>query len=61
MPKLSEQALLLLNAYRWPRNIRQLPNVLFSVVALNTAFVIEAKAIEQALTKFSQYEDSFTR
>jgi len=40
--------------YRWPGNIRQLQNVLFSVVALNVAQVIDAKAIEQALTKFSQ-------
>ena len=53
-PKLSEQALLLLQAYRWPGNIRQLQNVLFSVVALNTTSVIEAQAVEQALAKFSQ-------
>lgn len=57
VPKLSEQALLLLQAYRWPGNIRQLQNVLFSVIALNTAPIIEAKAIEQALTKFSPEED----
>tara|TARA_R110002167_G_scaffold122949_4_gene301751 strand:- start:42706 stop:44337 length:1632 start_codon:yes stop_codon:yes gene_type:complete len=54
IPKLSEQALLLLQAYRWPGNIRQLQNVLFSVVALNTVPVIEAQAVEQALAKFSQ-------
>jgi len=53
-PKLSEPALLLLQAYRWPGNIRQLQNVLFSIVALNTAPVIEAQAVEQALAKFSQ-------
>ena len=53
-PKLSEQALLLLQAYRWPGNIRQLQNVLFSVVALNTESVIQAQAVELALTKFSQ-------
>lgn len=52
--KLTEQALLLLQAYHWPGNIRQLQNVLFSVVALNTSHVIDAQAIEQALTKFSQ-------
>jgi len=52
--KLTEQALLLLKAYHWPGNIRQLQNVLFSVVALNTSHVIDAQAIEQALTKFSQ-------
>jgi transcriptional regulator of aroF, aroG, tyrA and aromatic amino acid transport len=52
--RLTEQALLLLQAYHWPGNIRQLQNVLFSVVALNTSQVIDAQAIEQALTKFSQ-------
>ncbi len=54
-PKLSEQALRLLQAYHWPGNIRQLQNILFSVVALNTTPVIEAKAVEQALTKFSHH------
>jgi len=52
--KLTEEALLLLQAYHWPGNIRQLQNVLFSVVALNTSNSIEAQAIEGALTKFSQ-------
>jgi transcriptional regulator of aroF, aroG, tyrA and aromatic amino acid transport len=52
--RLTEEALLLLQAYHWPGNIRQLQNVLFSVVALNTSQVIDAQAIEQALTKFSQ-------
>mgnify|MGYP000439312922 FL=1 len=53
-PQLSEQGLLILQAYRWPGNIRQLQNVLFSVVALNTTSVIEAEAITEALAKFSQ-------
>ncbi len=53
-PILSEQALLLLQAYDWPGNIRQLQNVLFSVIALNTESVIGAQAVEQALTKFSK-------
>ena len=53
-PKLSEHALGVLQSYPWPGNIRQLQSVLFSVVALNVAQVIDAKAIEQALTKFSQ-------
>ena len=54
VPKLTEQALLLLQAYPWPGNIRQLQNMLFSVVALNTSSVIEKAEIAQALTKFSQ-------
>jgi len=53
-PQLTEQALHLLQAYHWPGNIRQLQNVLFSIIALNTQAVIEAKAVEQALMKFSQ-------
>lgn len=52
--KLTEGALALLRAYHWPGNIRQLQNVLFSVVALNTSNVIDVHDIEQALTKFSQ-------
>ena len=54
VPKLSEQALLLLQSYQWPGNIRQLQNVLFSVVALTTCSVIKVQAVEQALAKFSQ-------
>ena len=54
IPKLSEQALHLLQTYYWPGNIRQLQNVLFSIVALNTEKVIEANVVEQALMKFSQ-------
>ena len=53
-PKLSEQALHLLQSYQWPGNIRQLQNVLFSVVALNTEAVIDVKSITQALQKFAQ-------
>jgi TyrR family helix-turn-helix protein len=51
--KLTEEALTLLQAYYWPGNIRQLQNVLFSVVALNTSDKIHGQAIEQALIKFS--------
>ena len=57
-PKLSEQALLLLQAYSWPGNIRQLQNVLFSIVALNTSPTIEVQAVEQSLAKFSNDENN---
>jgi TyrR family helix-turn-helix protein len=53
-PILSEQALLLLQSYSWPGNIRQLQNVLFSIVALNTVPIIAIEAVEEALAKFSQ-------
>lgn len=51
--KLTAEALSLLQEYHWPGNIRQLQNVLFSVVALNISGEIDAQSIEQALAKFS--------
>lgn len=57
IPNLNEQALALLLAYHWPGNIRQLQNVLFSIVALNTTPIIEMQAVEQALEKFYQEID----
>lgn len=58
VPLLTEQALLLLQAYHWPGNIRQLQNVLFSIVALNSSPFIEPQEVEQALAKFSQDDKS---
>ncbi|MCW8833188.1 MAG: sigma 54-interacting transcriptional regulator, partial [Colwellia sp.] len=57
-PTLTEPALALLKAYHWPGNIRQLQNVLFSVVALSVSDRIEAIDIEQVLAKYSQGEQS---
>jgi transcriptional regulator of aroF, aroG, tyrA and aromatic amino acid transport len=59
-PQLTEPALSLLKAYQWPGNIRQLQNILFSVVALSDNEHIEAKDIEQALAKFSQHDEAQT-
>lgn len=59
-PKLTKQALHLLKSYQWPGNIRQLQNVLFSIIALNTQSVIEAEAVEAALQKFSQENNQVT-
>ena len=50
---LSESALALLQQYQWPGNIRQLQNILFSVVALTVGDVIDEQDITQALAKFS--------
>jgi len=58
--KLTEPALALLKIYQWPGNIRQLQNVLFSVVALSVNEQIEVKDIEQALAKFSPHDKSLT-
>jgi len=53
-PKLTTQALLLLQNYDWPGNIRQLQNVLFSVVALSNGSDIRAEDLQQVLNKFSK-------
>jgi len=53
IPALSESALLVLQRYYWPGNIRQLQNVLFSAVALNKAGDITAADLQQVLAKFS--------
>jgi len=53
-PELRETALALLKDYHWPGNIRQLQNILFSVVALNNTGYIEEVEVAQALAKFSQ-------
>ena len=50
-PKLTAQALSLLQGFAWPGNIRQLQNVLFSVVALNNGGDICADDLLQVLNK----------
>jgi TyrR family helix-turn-helix protein len=51
--QLSEEALLVLQNYAWPGNIRQLQNILFSVVALASQQLISAKEIKAALSQQS--------
>lgn len=50
-PKLTHQALALLQNFAWPGNIRQLQNVLFSVVALNNGDDISADDLQAVLNK----------
>ena len=50
-PKLTHQALALLQSFAWPGNIRQLQNVLFSVVALNNGDDICADDLLSVLNK----------
>ena len=50
-PKLTHQALALLQRFAWPGNIRQLQNVLFSVVALNNGDDICADDLLSVLNK----------
>ena len=52
-PKLTKQAKALLGSYGWPGNIRQLQNVLFSVVALNDGGDISTIELQQVLSKFA--------
>jgi transcriptional regulator of aroF, aroG, tyrA and aromatic amino acid transport len=50
-PKITEQALDTLLAYHWPGNIRQLQNILFRVVALDTNLIIEQADLVNALSQ----------
>lgn len=50
-PKLTAQALTLLQNFAWPGNIRQLQNVLFSVIALSNGGDICADDLLQVLNK----------
>jgi len=53
-PKISEQALNTLLAYHWPGNIRQLQNILFRVVALDTKQLIEQSDLVTALSQLDK-------
>jgi len=53
-PKITEQALSTLLAYHWPGNIRQLQNILFRVVALDTKLLIERSDLVTALSQFEK-------
>ena len=55
-PKLTENALKLLQEFSWPGNIRQLQSVLFSVVALNNGNVINDEELRQVLKKHGSSE-----
>ena len=57
-PKLTANALLLLQSYAWPGNVRQLHNVLFSAVALSTGGDICADDLQPVLDKFSHHSPS---
>lgn len=50
-PKITAPALLLLQSYGWPGNIRQLQNVLFSAVALSNGGDIKVEDLQEVLNK----------
>jgi TyrR family helix-turn-helix protein len=54
IPKITEQALDTLLAYHWPGNIRQLQNILFRVVALDTNLLIEQADLVIALSQLDK-------
>lgn len=53
-PKITEQALNTLLDYHWPGNIRQLQNILFRVVALDTKLLIEQVDLVTALSQLEK-------
>ncbi|MFT5759991.1 MAG: transcriptional regulator of aroF, aroG, tyrA and aromatic amino acid transport [Alteromonadaceae bacterium] len=56
-PKISEQAMHVLENHLWPGNIRELQNVLFRVMALTQADIIGQRDILMALAQFDRNED----
>lgn len=52
VPLLTESALAQLIEYSWPGNIRQLQNVLFRLVALNTSNEISEEDVQKVLADF---------
>lgn len=54
VPKITEQAVDTLLAYHWPGNIRQLQNILFRVVALDTNLMIEQGDLVTALSQLGK-------
>ena len=56
-PIISEQAMVVLKKHRWPGNVRELQNVLFRVVALTPADVIQQEDILLALAQFDAREE----
>jgi TyrR family helix-turn-helix protein len=57
-PEISDQAMHVLENHLWPGNIRELQNVLFRVMALTHANVIEQNDILMALAQFDRNEET---
>ncbi|WDD97945.1 sigma 54-interacting transcriptional regulator [Thalassomonas actiniarum] len=56
VPDISEQAMAILQHYHWPGNIRQLQNVLFRLVALNTKAMIGQEDLADLLAQSSDQQ-----
>ncbi|NQY63790.1 MAG: sigma 54-interacting transcriptional regulator [Alteromonadaceae bacterium] len=52
VPRVTEEAMFTLQTYNWPGNIRELQNILFRVVALNTNEIIAKEDLISALSQF---------
>lgn len=48
-PKFTEEALVMLKAFHWPGNIRQLENVIFRLVALSDNYSVSAENVKSVL------------
>jgi len=57
IPRISVQAMSILKSHSWPGNIRELQNILFRVVALTQADVIEQSDILLALAQFDRNDE----
>ncbi len=49
-PKITDDALNLLNKYHWPGNIRELKNVIETAAALNTSGILDVELLSNLLT-----------
>lgn len=49
-PKITDDALNLLNKYHWPGNIRELKNVIETAAALNTSGILDVESFSNLLT-----------
>ncbi|WDE06592.1 sigma 54-interacting transcriptional regulator [Thalassomonas viridans] len=56
IPDISKQAMRILQQHHWPGNIRQLQNVLFRLVALNTKGSIEQEDLADLLAQTSDHQ-----
>ena len=61
LPVVSESGIQTLKSYPWPGNIRQLQNVLFRLVALDSCGVINADDIEAVLENFGEVKQSVSQ
>jgi transcriptional regulator of aroF, aroG, tyrA and aromatic amino acid transport len=60
VPKFSEEALIILKAFHWPGNIRQLENVIFRLVALSDNNNVSAENVKSVLFEAKDEQKTYT-